>query len=169
MREGDVVSLDAGIFYKGFHTDRAWTIRIGNTQDGEPERKFLEAGKLALKRVIQVAVPGKRVGDISLAIEQTVKKAGFKVVKELTGHGVGKKLHEEPLIPCFLEGSLKKTPLLKEGMVLAVEVIYCFGEPDLVLRPDHWTVATKDGKIAAVFEETIAITANGPLVLTDGK
>lgn len=161
FKEGDMVSLDAGMYYKGFHTDRAETIKIQDT-------KFLEVGKFALKLAIGAARPGNRVGHISLVIQKTVEKAGFNVVRSLTGHGVGKKLHEEPQIPCFLKNKLEKTPLLKEGMTLAIEVIYCTGSPNLALSPDHWTLVTKDGKIAGLFEETIAVTGNGPLVLTRG-
>lgn len=161
FKEGDMVSLDAGMYYKGFHTDRAETIKIQDT-------KFLEVGKLALKLAIGAARPGNRVGHISLVIQKTVEKAGFNVVRSLTGHGVGKKLHEEPQIPCFLKNKLEKTLLLKEGMTLAIEVIYCTGSPNLALSPDHWTLVTKDGKIAGLFEETVAVTGNGPLVLTQG-
>jgi len=175
IEAGDIVSLDVGMYYQGFHTDRAETIEIRDTGYGIRDTRyriqdteFLRVGKLALEKAIQAAIPGNRVGHISLAIQKAIEERGFSPVRALTGHGVGKKLHEEPLIPCFLKDKLSETPVLKEGMVLAIEVIYCAGKPDLVLRPDNWTVATKDGKISALFEETVAITAGGSLVLSNG-
>jgi len=126
--------------------------------------EFLEAGKLALKKAIQVAVPGNRVGHISLAMQKVIEKAGFNMVRSLTGHGIGRKLHEEPAIPCFLSNTFKNTSILKAGMGLAIEVIYCADSPELVLLPDNWTLATKDGKMSSLFEETVVITNGDPLI-----
>ena len=126
------------------------------------------SGPAGQRAAIQAAKLGNRVGHISLAIQKTIESAGFNVIRILTGHGIGKELHEEPQIPCFLNKEFKETSLLKEGMTLAIEVIYCLGKPNLILLPDGWTVATKDGRISSLYEETIAIGASGPFVLTDG-
>jgi methionyl aminopeptidase len=163
IKKGDLVSVDAGFYSQGFHTDMARTVEVGTKK----ETQFLEAGKKALERAISQVKPGKRVGDISLAIEQTIKKAGYSPVRRLTGHGVGRQLHQEPTIPCFLKEEVRKTPLLKKGMVLAIEVIYTLGKPDIFVADDGWTIRTQDGKIAALFEETVAVGADGPLILTN--
>ncbi len=162
IKKGDLVSVDAGFYSQDFHSDMARTIEV----ETKKRTKFLQAGKRALEKAIRQARPGKRVGDISLAIEQAIKKAGYNPVKRLTGHGVGRQLHQEPMIPCFLKEEVRKTPLLKKGMVLAIEVIYTQGEPALFVADDGWTIRTQDGKIAALFEETVALGANGPLILT---
>lgn len=152
LRPGDLVSVDMGMFYEGLHTDEAWTVEIGTKN-----KEFLKAGQKALKAAIKAARPGNRVGHISQAIEREIKAAGFKPIRALTGHGVGRKLHEEPQIPCYLPGKIKATPLLKRGMTLAIEVIYAWGKPDLVLQDDGWTVETADGSLAALFEKTVIL------------
>jgi len=176
IKEGDLVSLDIGMLYRGFHTDMARTlcVRMQNSkclpvrQAGKSQdEKFLEAGKSALKAAIKAARAGRRVGHISAAIEKVIRKAGFSPVKELTGHGIGKKLHEDPQIPCFLVQPINKTPVLQPGMTLAIEVIYAWGKPDLVLADDGWTVKTADGKPAGLFENTVLITKKEPVILTD--
>lgn len=170
IREGDLLKIDAGVFWKGFHTDASWTVLVGKSKIIPPsagqKSKFLEAGKEALKRAIKEAKPGNRVGHISLAIEKTIQKAGYRPVKVLTGHGIGRRLHEEPLIPCILKGSLETTELLLPGMLLAIEVIYNQGKAEVVMEDDGWTISTKDGKMSGLFEETIAVGENGPLTLT---
>jgi methionyl aminopeptidase len=129
--------------------------------------KFLEVGKFALEAGIAQAVVGNRVGHISKAIQDIVEKdAGYSIVRSLIGHGVGRELHEEPEIPGYLHGKLEKTPLLREGMTIAVEVIYNMGGHDVQLDTDGWTIRTEDGSLAGLFERTIAITSSGPLVLT---
>lgn len=162
IKKGDLVSVDAGFYSQGFHADMARTIEVGTKK----ESKFLQAGKRALGKAVLRAKPGNRVGHISLAIEQAIKKAGYNPVKRLTGHGVGRQLHQEPVIPCFLKEEARRTPLLKKGMVLAIEVIYTQGKPDLFVTSDGWTIRTQDGKIAGLFEETVAVGADGSLVLT---
>lgn len=163
IKKGDSVGVDVGIYYRDFHTDTSWSIKVG-----EKDNRFLETGKKALAVAIKQITPGNYIGDISLAIQTEVEREGYSPVKALTGHGVGQELHEEPLIPCFFKKDFdkRKTPLLKEGMVLAVEVIYTLGSPDLVLDNDGWTIETEDGKIAGLFEKTVAVTADGHLVLT---
>jgi methionyl aminopeptidase len=178
IRQGDLVSLDMGMLYKGFHTDMAWTLRVRTQNSAPPRRwrgdeldfceanKFLEAGRRALKAAIKAATAGKRVGHISAAIEKVIRKAGFSPIETLTGHGVGRNLHEEPQIPCFVAEEIAKTPILKPGMTLAIEVIYSQGKPDLVLKDDGWTLETADGKLAGLFENTILVTKKSPIILT---
>jgi len=169
IKEGDLVSLDMGMLYKGFHTDMARTlcVRVQNSKCKSQDEKFLEAGREALKAAIKAAKAGNRVGHISAAIEKVIRKAGFSPVEDLTGHGVGKKLHEDPQIPCFLAQPINKTPVLQPGMTLAIEVIYTWGKPDLVLAEDGWTIKTADGKPAGLFENTVLITKKEPVILTD--
>jgi methionyl aminopeptidase len=162
IKKGDLVSVDAGFYSRGFHTDMARTIEVGTKKKSQ----FLKTGWTALEAAIKQVKPGNRVGAISRAIEETIKKAGYQPVKNLTGHGVGRQLHQEPNIPCFVREPVERTPLLKKGMVLAIEVIYAQGEPILLVADDGWTIRTRDGKIAGLFEETVAVGANGPLVLT---
>jgi len=167
LQKNDLVSVDIGMFYEGLHTDMARTIRLKERKDRKEESdKFLAVGEKTLEKAIKVAKAGNRVGHISQVIEKELKKAGFSPVEVLTGHGVGKELHEDPMIPCFLSEEIKKTPLLKEGMVLAIEVIYTQGQPDLIIDDDQWTMRTADGKLAGLFEKTIAVGKKGSFVLT---
>ncbi|MBX4205602.1 type I methionyl aminopeptidase [Candidatus Microgenomates bacterium] len=163
FQEGDVVSVDLGMFYKGFHTDTSISVYLGS----DPKTvEMLSVGKKALKNAIREAQMGNKLGDISYAIEKTLESAKLNPVESLVGHGVGRNLHEYPPIPCFVTGSASDNIELKEGFVLAIEVMYTQGNPELVTDSDGWTIRTKDGKISALFEETVAITANGPIVLT---
>lgn len=162
VKSGDLVKVDLGLVWKKFHTDIAVTVEVGSRRQSD----FLSTGSKALEKAIAAAVIGNRVGDISLAIEEMIKGAGFTPVKVLTGHGIGRALHEDPMIPCILKGKAKDTPLLKAGMTLAIEVIYNEGGAEVVLEPDGWTIATKNGKMSGLFEKTIAITEKCPLVLT---
>ena len=165
---GDVVGIDLGIFYKGFHTDTSWTILVpgGKAEEDKEKKKFLKVGQEALSEAIKKVVIGNYIGQISQEIQSQIEANGYQVVRELTGHGVGKDLHEDPCIPGFIDGNIKKTIKIKPGMVLAVEIIYTLGKPDIVLEADGWTIATKDGKISALFEGTVAVGPNGPLILT---
>lgn len=164
FKKGDVVSVDVGMFYKGFHTDTSFTVGI----DVDSHiKKFLQAGMLALKEAIKKAKPGGRIFDISEAIEARVKKGGYSPIRALVGHGVGKSLHEEPQIPCFVAGKRQESPEIMEGMTLAIEVMYAIGRPDVTLGSDGWTISMADAKISALFEETVAIQKRGPLVLTE--
>lgn len=164
IKEGDVVGIDCGVFYKGFHTDMSETITVGKVS--EDVEKFLKVGKRALEAGIKNAVAGNRVGNISKAIEDIVYGNGYTVVESLVGHGVGKELHEDPEIPGFLIGDIEDTPMLKSGMVIAVEVIYNMGEKDVIYGEDGWTIKTEDDSLSGLFERTIAITDKGPLILT---
>ncbi len=162
FKDGDCVGIDVGLFYKGFHTDTSTSVMVGNHTSN-----FLNTGKKALKLAIAQAKIGKRVADISKAMQTNVEKAGYSAIRALTGHGIGKNLHEQPYIPCFEIGKYSGSPKLVEGMVIAIEIMYNAGTSDVVYKNDDgWTIATADGKISGLFEETVAITNDGPVVLT---
>jgi len=163
FKKGDVVSIDVGIFYKGFHTDTS--ISVGLEVD-KKTKQFLETGEHALSAAIREAVVGNRVHDISRAIQDSVEGSGYQSIRALVGHGVGKSLHEGPQIPCFVMNGANETPEIHEGMVFAIEVMYTMGNPKIKIDKDGWTISTRDGKISALFEETVAITKKGPIVLT---
>ncbi|MFI5241270.1 MAG: M24 family metallopeptidase [Microgenomates group bacterium] len=158
-----MVSVDVGVFFKGFHTDTSFS--VGLDVDGQTQ-KFLETGKKALKKAIAEVKIGKHVYDISQAIESVISGGGYTPIRALVGHGVGRELHEEPQIPCFVPGEVKESPKIEEGMVFAVEVMYALGSAEAEILSDGWTIAMADGKISALFEETVAVTKIGPKVLT---
>lgn len=170
LKEGDVIGIDCGVYYKGFHTDMSETIRVQNSEfriQNDEIDKFLQTGKKALEEGIKAAKLGNHVGDISKTIQDIVEGRGYSIVKSLVGHGVGRDLHEEPEVPGYLYGNINKTPILKEGMTIAVEVIYNMGKNEVVLaNNDGWTIKTKDGSFSGVFERSIAITGNGTIILT---
>lgn len=164
IKEGDLVSIDLGTVYKGWHTDAAWTVEVNNKKN-----KFLEIGEEALWQGIAKAVEGNKIGDISAAIQQKVEGAGYSVVRSLVGHGVGRALHEEPEVPGF--GEAGTGPILKAGTTLAIEVIYIMGKKDVVLDQDGWTIKSADGSPAGLFEMSIIVGPKGgkPEVLTDWR
>ncbi len=168
LKEGDVVGIDCGVFYKGFNTDMSETVRVRSSKvQPDDIDKFLEVGRKALREAIKSATEGNRVGHISKTIQEIVEKEnGYSVVRSLVGHGVGRNLHEEPEVPGFLIGNINQTPLLKLGMTIAVEVIYNMGGHEVEVLDDGWTIKTKDGSVSGVFEKTIAVTAGLPLILT---
>lgn len=168
VKEGDLLKIDLGMLWKTFHTDLAWTtiVQSSKYKVQSYQQKFLETGKKALEEAIKMAVPGNRVGHISQKIQEIIQEAGYSPVEILTGHGIGRNLHEEPLIPGILKGRLSNTPELKPGMTLAIEIIYNLGGPEVILEEDGWTLCSKDGKIAGLFEKTIAVTESMPLILT---
>ena len=160
VRRGDVVSIDLGVLYKGLNTDVSESFEVEtNVQD-----KFLDTGRKALEKAIGVCVIGNKIGDISYAIQKTVENAGFSVTRDLAGHGIGKEIHEDPYVACF--GQPGKGPEIKEGMTLALEVIYQKGHPKLRLAKDGWTLCTKDGSLSGLFEKSVAVNRQGALVLT---
>ncbi|MEK7188284.1 MAG: type I methionyl aminopeptidase [Patescibacteria group bacterium] len=166
FRKGDIISVDLGMYENGFHTDTAITVLVGKDQAKE---KFLNVGTRALWEAIKQVKVGKRIMDISTAIETQLTRNELTAIKALVGHGVGRNLHEDPQIPCFVKGNYQESPVLREGMCLAIEIMYTMGGEDIVVDPDGWTIRTKDGKISALFEETVAVTSHGPLVLTGSK
>lgn len=163
FKKGDVVSIDLGIFYKGFHNDTSFSVAISPTKD---IKEFLKVGEEALKAAIDQAVLGNRIYDISKAMEDVLTKNSFQPVEALVGHGIGKNLHEQPQIPCFVNAKRDKTLAIPEGATFAIEVMYTMGQPGIQVEEDGWTIRVKDGKISGLFEETVAISSNGPIVLT---
>jgi len=165
IKSGDVVSLDVGLYYNGFHSDTSITVAVGKI-DAHVD-KFLKIGRLAVKKAIDQVRIGNRIWDLSNAMQTTVESAGFGVVTALTGHGIGKYLHEEPAIPCFVAQKREYTPKIAVGMVLAIEIMYAKGSGEVCYKnKDSWTIITADGKIAGLFEQTVAVTDYGPLILT---
>lgn len=163
--EFDLVSVDVGLYYKGFHTDTSFSVPADPASS--EYNRFLEAGREALSASIKQARVGKRVSHISRAMQEVLERHKLSPVRSLIGHGIGRKLHEDPQVPCFWEGDLANGELLPECAVLAIEVIYTQGKPDLIISDsDGWTISTKDGKIAGLFEETVAVSKTGPIVLT---
>lgn len=169
LKDNDIIGIDCGVFYQGFHTDMSETVRVSNKIKNKKDEVdiFLEIGKKALEEGIKQAKVGNYVGDISKTIQEIVEGSGYSVVRSLVGHGVGHELHEDPEVPGYLVGSITKTPKLTEGMVIAIEVIYNMGSFELVFaNKDGWTLKTKDNSLAGLFERTVAIAKNGPLILT---
>lgn len=163
LREGDLLSLDFGAIWEGFHADAAVSVFVGEPPSDEAE-KLVRVTREALEAGIGKIRPGGRLSDISHAIEQTVLGAGFQVVREYVGHGIGRRLHEDPQIPNY--GPPGRGPELKPGLVIAVEPMVNMGGWETALRADRWTVVTADGSLSAHFEHTIAVTEDGHEVLT---
>lgn len=163
LRNGDIISIDAGAYYEGLHTDSAITIAVGQTT---PEiKKFISAGEEALYKAISLCRPGMHLIEISRIIEKTIRGYGYSPVQELTGHGIGRSLHEDPLVLNYVDKSAPEV-ILREGMTIAIEPIYSIGSGRIKTLSDKWTIATTDGSLAAQTEHTIAITANGCEILT---
>ncbi|MCL4390391.1 MAG: type I methionyl aminopeptidase [Patescibacteria group bacterium] len=167
LEEGDILGIDMGVYYKGFHTDASWTKEIQNSKGKSQKSKFLNTGEEALKKAIAQCRPGNHIGDISQTIQEIVEGGGYSCVKQLVGHGVGKSLHEDPEIPCYLRGQIKNTSEIKAGMVLAIEIIYNQGKSNVIYsNDDGWTIVTRDGAPSGLFEHTVAVTPSGPQILT---
>ncbi len=163
LQLGDIVSLDVGVYYKGFIGDTAATVPVGWC--GNVERRLIQVTREALYKGIEQARAGNRVRDISRAIQQHVEAAGFNVVREFVGHGVGRKVHEEPQIPNFVDGR-QQSPKLIPGMVLAIEPMVNAGGAAVRILPDGWTVVTADGSPSAHFEHTVLVREGDPEILT---
>jgi len=164
FQKGDIVSVDCGVYFKGFHTDTSFSKGIGLNSKGE---KFLEVGKQALKKGLAKAKYGNRIYDISEAIESVLVSNNLSPVKVLVGHGVGRELHEDPQIYCYTFGKRENSPEIPDGAVLAVEVMYSEGTGDVGIEEDGWTISTSDDTISGLFEDTVAVTKKGSLVITD--
>jgi methionyl aminopeptidase len=162
LSEGDVLSVDVGVTYEGFVGDSAYTYKVGEV-DGEAER-LLEICEAALWAGIEKARSGAHLSDVSHAIQTVTEEAGFSVVRSLVGHGVGRDMHEDPQIPNF--GDPGHGPVLAPGMTLAIEPMITAGGPEVVVRDDRWTIASRDGSLAAHFEHTVAVTDGEPRILT---
>ena len=163
IKEGDIVSMDVGVCYKGYYGDGATTVAVGKVEDRVKE--LLKVAEEALYRGIEAARVGNRVGDISFAVQSYVESHGFSVIREFVGHGVGKRIHEEPPVPNF--GEPGRGPLLKEGMTIAIEPMVAMGSGEVRIKEDGWTAVTVDGSWAAHFEHTIAVLEEGPRILTE--
>lgn len=162
LKKGDIVSIDVGAYYGGFHGDNAWTFPCGEISD--EAKALLEATERSLFLGIEQARPGNRLGDIGHAVQEYVEARSYSVVREFTGHGVGADMHEDPSVPNY--GTPGRGVRLTAGMVIAIEPMINQGRREIKVEPDGWTVRTKDGKLSAHFEHTIAITPNGPVILT---
>ncbi len=162
LHEGDIVSLDFGVIFKGFHGDAAVTVGVGSISS--PAEQLMATTRDALQAGIVAAYPGARLGDISVAIQRYAESRGYSVVREYTGHGIGREMHEEPQIPNF--GLAGQGPVLKKGMTLALEPMVNIGDWRTRLDDNHWTVFTSDGSLSAHFEHTIAVTDAEPEILS---
>lgn len=163
LQEGDIVKIDVGACINGFHGDSARTIPVGKVS--EEAMQLIRATRESFFAGAQMAVAGNRIGDIGSAISESVKPYGYGVVREFIGHGIGRNVHEDPEVPNF--GAAGHGPRLVSGMVIAIEPMINAGTRFVSTDPDGWTVRTKDGKLCAHFEHTIAITDDGPIILTD--
>lgn len=162
IQDGDIVSLDAGVIYKGYHSDAARTLIVGAAS--EEARRLVEVTRQSFFEGIQYARPGYHISDIGRAIQEYVEANGFSVVRDLVGHGVGRRLHEKPDIPNFVDQ--KKGPRIKPGMTLAIEPMVNAGGYDVEWLEDDWTVVTEDGSLSAHYENTILVTGDEPVILS---
>jgi len=168
LKEGDILSLDFGVYLNGFYGDAAITIPVGKVSP--LAEKLINVTKNSLYKGIAKAYPSNRLFDISHAIQSYVEQEGFSIVKAFVGHGIGRNLHEDPQVPNFVpeNGNWGKGIRLKPGMVIAIEPMVNVGRPDIRILSDGWTAVTVDGNLSAHFEHTVAITENGPVILTEG-
>lgn len=176
LEKGDLFSVDIGAVLNGWHTDAAWSVIVGDVKtdpstssqdDFSAKNRFLKAGEEAMWQGINQARSGSRIGDIGASMQKVVEGAGYSVVRSLVGHGIGKKLHEDPEIPGF--GKAGKGLPLKKDMTIAIEAIYNKGGPDVVLDKDGWTISTKDGSWGGLFEMTVVVGGEEAEVLTDWR
>ncbi len=163
VKDGDIVSIDIGFFKDGYHADSSFTFKVGKIDD--EKENLCNITQESLQLGIANARVGKSIFDIANAIQSHVENAGFSVVREFVGHGIGKKLHEAPQIPNYRKKGLSKIKL-KPGMALAIEPMVNAGTKDIVIKDDEWTICTADGKPSAHYEHTVAVTAKGPIILT---
>lgn len=164
LKEGDIVSIDCGVVLDGYYGDAAITVPVGQTVAPEL-KKLLEVTEASLHKAIEEVRLGKTVGDVGAAVQEYVEANGFSVVREFVGHGIGTQLHEDPQVPNF--GERGHGTRLREGMVLAIEPMVNVGRPEARVLDDRWTAVTVDGSYSAHFEHCVAVTRNGPMVLTE--
>jgi methionyl aminopeptidase len=162
LREGDIVGLDYGVIYEGFYGDSAITVGVGRVN--EAAQRLMNVTEESLHHGIAELQEGKRLGDLGAAVQRVAESAGYAVVRAFVGHGIGKKLHEEPPVPNY--GEPDRGLRLKEGMVLAIEPMVTAGGYEVEIKEDGWTAVTKDGSLAAHFEHSVAITQSGPYILS---
>ncbi len=164
LKMGDIVGLDYGVVYQGFYGDAARTVPVGDVP--EATLRLLRVTREALYAGIAQAKVGNRIADISRAVQEVAEKAGYSVVTDFAGHGIGRRLHEDPQVPNYFRRGMPN-PRLQEGMVLAIEPMVNEGTPDLEILSDGWTAVTADGRLSAHFEHSIAVTSNGPEILSE--
>ena len=164
LKEGDIVSIDCGVVLDGYYGDSAITVPVGGKVSDEL-KKLLEVTETSLKKAIEEVRLGKTVGDVGAAVQEYVEANGFSVVRDFVGHGIGTRLHEDPQVPNY--GTRGHGTRLREGMVLAIEPMVNIGKPGARVLDDKWTAVTEDGSYSAHFEHCVAVTRNGPLVLTE--
>jgi len=162
LQEGDIISLDFGVEYQGYYGDAAVTVPVGKISPAR--EKLLRVTRESLDKAIENVRPGSHLGDIGSAVQKWVEKDGFSVVRDFVGHGIGTKMHEEPNVPNY--GVPGQGPRLEEGLAFAIEPMVNAGGPGVKVLEDHWTAVTSDGSDSAHFEHTVAVTSNGPWVLT---
>lgn len=162
LREGDIIGLDFGVRYRGFYGDAAVTVPVGVVSEEATE--LMRTTREALEAGIEEARPGRRIGDVSAAIQAHAERRNFSIVRDFVGHGIGRRLHEEPQVPNF--GQADRGIRLREGMVLAIEPMLNAGSADVHVKDDGWTAVTSDGRLSAHFEHSVAIVENGPYVLS---
>ena len=165
LKEGDILSMDFGVELDGYFGDAALTVPVGKISS--EREKLLRVTRESLERGIEKVRPGNRLGDVSAAVQEWVEHNGYSVVREFVGHGIGTKMHEEPQIPNY--GTAGQGPRLQAGMVLAIEPMVNVGGPNVRMLEDNWTAVTEDGSDSAHFEHTVAVTADGPWILTRPK
>jgi methionyl aminopeptidase len=165
LAEGDILSVDVGVTLDGFVADSAWTFPVGRIDPAA--QRLLDTCRAALAAGIEQARVGNTVGDISRAVQTVTEEAGFSVIRSLVGHGVGRSMHEDPQVPNFV--SSHRGPELKEGVTIAIEPMITAGSPDVYIHDDEWSISTVDGSLAAHFEHTVAVTEEGPRVLTTAE
>jgi methionyl aminopeptidase len=162
LREGDIIGLDYGVIFEGYYGDSAITVGVGRVS--REAQRLMDVTRESLYRGIEQLHDGKRLGDLGSVIQRIAEGAGYSVVRAFVGHGIGKKLHEEPPVPNY--GDPERGLRLKEGMVLAIEPMVNAGGHEVEIKEDGWTAVTKDGSLAAHFEHSVAITKNGPYILS---
>jgi methionyl aminopeptidase len=162
LDDGDILSVDVGVTLGGFVADSAWTFPVG--QISPEAQRLLDTCRAALQAGIEQAQLGNTISDISRAVQEVTEAGGFSVIRSLVGHGVGRSMHEDPQVPNFV--SEHRGPELREGMTIAIEPMITAGGPEVYLHPDGWSISTSDGSLAAHFEHTVAVTAEGPRILT---
>ena len=170
LKVGDIFSVDVGAVYNGWHTDAAWSVIVGEggkVEEISEKKKFLMAGEEAMWQGINQARSGNRIGDIGAAMQKVVEGAGYSVVRSLVGHGIGRKLHEDPEVPGF--GKSGKGLPLKKDMTIAIEAIYNRGTHEVILEKDGWTISSKDGSWGGLFEMTVVVGDEEAEVLTDWR
>ena len=166
LKQGDILTVDIGVFYKGFHTDYATTVFIGDGID-QKKQQFLKVGKETLDLAIEKVKEGDHLGTIAHFIEETIESNGYYILKDLTGHGIGKKLHEDPYVLNYVDRPIEKTYKIRNGLTIAVEIIYSMGSEEIAYEKNNdWSIVSKDFSLSACFEKSIAVQEGKTFILT---